>query len=139
MSESTFSEHSPGGVGRDEVLSAIFVQMIMQQSQMALMLMGKVPNPETGQTVRDIEGARMFIDQLEMIEAKTKGNLDKNEERLLKQTLMSLRMTFVEAVESPEPEAPRADEAKPESKPAAESTAAPVAEEDSKKKFSKKY
>ena len=82
----------------------------------------------------------MFIDQLEMLEVKTKGNLRKEEEQLLKQSLMSLRMAFVEAVQSPE----HATQ-KPESAPAIEEkkveplAAEQTADADSKKKFTKKY
>ena len=136
MSDSTFSEPDPGGAGHDEILSARFAQMVMQQAQMAMMLLGKSPHPQTGETVRDLEAARMFIDQLEMIEAKTKGNLGKDEDRLLKQNLMALRMAFVEAVAAPAPEpASQPKEAKPDSAAAP----APPGEDESKKKFSKKY
>jgi len=38
---------------------------------MALMLLGKLPHPETGETIREIDSARMFIDQLEMLALKT--------------------------------------------------------------------
>ena len=112
----------------------------MQQSQMALMLLGQFPNPQTGETVRDLDAARMFIDQLEMLEAKTKGNLSKDEEKLLGQSLMSLRLSFVEALE-----APAAAKATPapvqtaEGKPSVEPPPAPGEADDSKKKFSKKY
>src|SRR5512135_475457 len=89
---------------RDERLSALFAQLVMQQANMAMMLLGKVPHPESGQAVKDLEAARLFIDQLEMLEGKTKGNLSKEEAGLLKQSLMSLRLAFVEAVESPQPQ-----------------------------------
>src|SRR4030095_5244099 len=94
---------------REEMQSALFAQLIMQQSNLAMMLLGKVPHPESGQPVRDLESARLFIDQLEMLEVKTKGNLNKEEEMLLKQSLMALRMAFVEAVESPPPTAKTAE------------------------------
>src|SRR5215471_1058756 len=81
--------------------TALFAQLVMQQSNLALMLMGRVPNPQSGEVVQDIDGARLFIDQLEMLESKTKGNLNKEEANLLKQSLMTLRLAFVEAVESP--------------------------------------
>lgn len=137
MSETT--EQNLGGFSREEMMSALFAQLVIQQSNMAMLLMGKTPHPQTGETVRDIEAARLFIDQLEMLEAKTKGNLSKNEEQLLKQSLMSLRMAFVDAVESP-----AADEKKPEAvPPASESKTIEAktepAEDESKKKFTKKY
>ena len=142
---------TPGSVPatRDEMLSALFANMVIQQTNMAMMLLGKVAHPETGQFMQDIDSAKMFIDQLEMIEAKTKGNLTKQEDGLLKQALSALHMSFVEAVDAPAggaqpsvteiapaPTAPAADPSSPSPKAAAPE--APAAEE-SRKKFSKKY
>jgi hypothetical protein len=130
------SETDSGEITHEEMMSALFAQLVMQQSNMAMLLMGKVPNPETGQMVRDVEAARLFIDQLEMLEIKTKGNLRKEEEQLLKQSLMSLRMAFVETVRSEpsEKSAPAVEEKQVE--PA---TPEATTDEDSKKKFTKKY
>src|SRR6266851_7535054 len=89
---------------REEIMSALFAHLVMQQTNMALMLLGKVAHPETGQVVKDVEAARLFIDQLEMLETKTKGNLNKEETALLKQSLMTLRLAFVQEVESPSPQ-----------------------------------
>jgi len=132
----------------EERTMALFANLVVQQTNMALMFLGRVPHPESGEPVRDLNAARMFIDQLEMLETKTKGNLDKREEALLKQSLTSLRMAFVEAVNE-EPSAP------PKKEPAKAATAPPTApagarepasapgesstEAESRKKFSKKY
>ena len=130
-------------MSRDELMSALFAQMVLQQSNMAMMLLGKMPHPQTGETLQDFEAAKFFIDQLEMLEAKTKGNLSKQEEGLLKQSLTVLRMAFVEAMKSPvkPPESPAAP-AVEENAPAATELQSPApspSDEDSKKKFTKKY
>ena len=130
-------------VSREEEFSFLFAQMVMQQSNMAMMFMGKVAHPESGKVVQDLEAARLFIDQLEMLEARTRGNLTKEEAALLKQTLMSLRLTFVDAIEtSPSGEKQSESEAAPATPPA-ETTASAgttaAAEEESRKKFTKKY
>lgn len=127
------SEMKPSGSGvsgndREQMTAALFAQLVMQQTNLAMMFLGKMPNPETGEKVHDMESARFFIDQLEMLETKTKGNLSRGEETLLKQSLMTLRLAFVEVVDSPaENDAPTKPEA-----------STPPAEESSKK-FSKKY
>ncbi len=119
-------------------LSALFANMVMQHTNMAFIFLGQVPHPETGKTVRDLDHARYFIDQLEMLEAKTQGNLDKQEQALLKQSLAGLRMAFVEAVSEPAPSAePAAAPASPE-KPSAPAPEV-KADDESHKKFSKKY
>lgn|SRR5579862_5115891 len=134
------SETDLGEMSHEDIMSALFAQLVMQQSNMAMLLLGKVPNPETGQTIRDIEAARLFIDQLEMLEVKTKGNLRREEEQLLKQSLMSLRMAFVEAVQSPEPASPKLESAPAVEEKKVESAAPEqTADADSKKKFTKKY
>jgi hypothetical protein len=146
MSDPKTPEPDLGGISRAELMSALFAQLIMQQSNMAMLLLGKVPNPQTGETIRDIEAARLFIDQLEMLEEKTRGNLNKDEENLLKQSLMSLRMAFVEAVESPAPTNPAATSKSPAQTdaPAGEKKIeaapdGPTTDDESKKKFTKKY
>jgi Domain of unknown function (DUF1844) len=148
MNDPHASDKVPLSGSPEETRSALFAQMVMQQSSMAMMLMGKTPHPETGQVVRDLEAAKFFIDLLEMLEFKTKGNLNQGEAALLKQGLMALRMAFVESVDSPPPPA----ESRPEQggppagvAPGAEPknpTAAPSVfpgEEETRKKFTKKY
>ena len=126
---------------REQMMSALFANMVVQNTNMALIFLGHAPHPQTGKQEIDLDNARYFIDQLEMIEVKTKGNLDKQEEGMLKQSLTSLRMAFVEAVqkESAQPAvAPAKEEAKPAS-PEATQAAPEKHDDESKKKFSKKY
>jgi hypothetical protein len=148
MNDPYVSDSTPLGGSSDEMKSALFAHLVMQQSSMAMMLLGKAAHPETGQIVRDLEAAKLFIDQLEMLEHKTKGNLNQEEAALLKQSLMSLRMAFVESVESPPPAAqsrpgqePTAAEGSPvaEPKQPAGAAASPSSDEEQRKKFTKKY
>ena len=92
MKDSNLPDDNVANATREEILSALFANMIIQQADMALMLLGKAPHPQTGQIVQDFEAAKMFIDQLEMLEAKTKGNLNKEETKLLQQSLTALRL-----------------------------------------------
>jgi hypothetical protein len=133
--------------GDKDLMSAMFASLVIQQTNMASIFLGLAPHPQTGQITQDLEHAKYFIDQLEMLEAKTRGNLDKREEGLLQQSLTSLRLAFVEAVSKPA--APAAAGEKGASSAAAEpagpapgpETARPVppAAEDTRKKFTKKY
>ena len=85
------------GISREEIMSGLFANMIVQQTSMVLMLLGKTPHPESGKTLHDPEAARMFIDQLEMLEVKTKGNLTKEEADLLEDLLYELRTQYISA------------------------------------------
>ena len=138
---------------REEIMSALFAHMVIQQTNMTMMLLGEVAHPQTGKYMQDLESAKMFIDQLEMIEAKTKGNLNHEEDALLKQALSALHMSFVKAIDQkptatdPLPPPPAVADQTPASaasttggKPApAPSPEIQPAPEDSRKKFSKKY
>jgi hypothetical protein len=134
MSEQTITDEKNDNLSHEEMQSALFLQLVVQQSSMAMMMMGKTPNPQTGQTMRDLEAAQLFIDQLEMLEAKTRGNLSKAEEAMLKQTLMMLRMAFVGATEQPQSESKSAE--------TNQTTSAAIGTEggeEPKKRFSKKF
>lgn len=144
MTDTQVSPEAPAGGTPEEMNSALFAHLVIQQSSMAMMLLGKTAHPETGKVVRDLEAAKLFIDQLEMLESKTKGNLSQDEAALLKQSLMSLRMAFVEAVDAPaeKPES-GTQPAAPAASPGAATEAAkpgPVPEQDEqRKRFTKKY
>jgi hypothetical protein len=116
----------------EQIHSALFAQLVTGHAQMAMMLLGRFPNPQTGDLEAPVpEGAKHFIDQLEMLETKTKGNLSAEESRLLKQMLSATRLTFAEVIDaqlSDDPVAP----AIPAMEPAGEDSGERV-------KFSKKY
>jgi hypothetical protein len=130
-------------VTREEYLSSVFATMVMQLTQMAAMFMGKVPNPENNKMVVDLDAAQIFIDQLEMLEAKTKGNLSAEEQKILKQGLTMVRMAFVEAVESAQKQAtkpaPAPSTESPPTAPSSPGTPPTGDEGDPRKKFTKKY
>lgn len=73
----------------------LFMNMILDLSSTAMFAMGKIAHPETGKTEKNLEMAQMSIDMLEMLQTKTKGNLNDKEEALLSTTLTNLRLTFV--------------------------------------------
>jgi hypothetical protein len=144
MSDNPLSGSGSESASAADTMSALFAQLVIQQTNMAMMLLGRLAHPESGKLYKDVDAARLFIDQLEMLEIKTKGNLSKDESALLKQSLMNLRLAFVEAVESPEPASAPASASAPAGAPANQSAAqtsqpAATAEDEHKKKFSKKY
>lgn len=124
--------------------TALFANLVIQQTNMALIFLGQAPHPQTGTTETDVEAASVFIDTLDMLAAKTKGNLSKSENDLLQQSLTNLRMAFVEAADAapskPSPPAPAAADAPKDSPPAPSAAPSDTApEDDPRKKFVKKY
>ena len=63
----------------------------------ALMALGRIPNPITKESLKNLATARHFIDTLAMLEAKTQGNLTTEERRLLEEIQHQLRTMYVEA------------------------------------------
>lgn len=135
MNPPSDSDVNPMDMSLPEYHSALFANLVVQQASLAMMFLGQIAHPETGQSMLDLEGARLIIDQLEMIQARTRGNLNRDEEEILTHNLTSLRMVFVRqanAIHSAD-STEVADSALAATPP----PAAPEA--DSKKKFTKKY
>src|SRR5947207_13806921 len=77
-------------------LSQRFIEFVMMQAQNAAVFLGQIPNPQTGKGEVNLELAKIFIDQLGMIQEKTRGNLTNEEAAVLRNTLSNLQMAFVE-------------------------------------------
>ena len=77
----------------------LFMQLIIQNQQIAMMSMGKIKNPVTHKVERNLEHAKIYIDTLDMLLAKTKGNLSEYEEKFLIETLKDLKLNYVDEVD----------------------------------------
>jgi hypothetical protein len=132
-------------------LSQRFIEFVMMQAQNAALFLGQIPNPQTGQGEVNLELAKMFIDQLAMIQEKTRGNLTNEETAVLRNTLSNLQMAFVEVSQqsrgeshaaSPQPAPPEPPIEQSATSAPAEPNGAPVtpqADAESRKKFTKSY
>src|ERR1051325_576791 len=130
-------------------MSQRFIEFVMMHAQNAALFLGQIPNPKTGQGEVNLELAKMFIDQLAMIQEKTRGNLTNDEATVLKNTLSNLQMIYVEVAQPPQgaPSKPAASQPEPEQSAATDastdmSPTAPTqssSEGESKKKFTKSY
>jgi hypothetical protein len=126
-----------------------FVEFVMMQAQNAAFMLGQIPHPQTGEREVNLDMARLLIDQLIMIQEKTKGNLNGDETRILGSALSNLQMAFVETAQAqrsgghaPTSETPRVvepAEVQPEVKSVPDLTAQPGGDSESKKKFVKSY
>jgi Domain of unknown function (DUF1844) len=128
-----------------------FIEFVMMHAQNAALFLGQIPNPKTGEPELNLDLARMFIDQLEMIQEKTRGNLTNEETMVLRNTLSNLQMAFVEASgasqpqSAAQPEASQAVASQPteQTGSAAPEQPSPIAstepESESRKKFTKSY
>src|SRR6266850_2069874 len=58
-------------------LAQRFIEFVMMQAQNAALFLGQIPNPKTGEGEVNLELAKMFIDQLAMIQEKLRGKRPK--------------------------------------------------------------
>ena len=79
----------------DEPAGIDFTVLINAMMQPALIYLGEIPHPATGQAVVDLEQARLQIDMLDLLRVKTRGNLTRQEDQLLERVLYQLRMLYV--------------------------------------------
>lgn len=127
-------------------LSQRFVEFVMMHAQNAALFLGQIPNPKSGEPEVNLELAKMFIDQLDMIQEKTRGNLTSEEATVLRNALSNLQMAYVEVAHGQgrqQPSAPPASPAESEQESRQAESVQPIAssepESDSKKKFTKSY
>jgi hypothetical protein len=80
-----------------------FAGFVLSLATSALYHMGFVGDPERAQPAPapDLPLARQTIDTLEMLQLKTRGNLDGEESRLLEGVLYELHMRFVDVSKEP--------------------------------------
>jgi hypothetical protein len=80
-----------------------FISLIMSLASNAAASLGMMPHPVTGETGVDLKTAKHWIDVLGMLEKKTAGNRDAQEEQMLEGLLADLRMQYISFSGSPTP------------------------------------
>ncbi len=78
-----------------------FLAFVMSLATTAAVHFGDIDDPTTGTSHRNLPAAGQMIDLLAMLQQKTKGNLDPEEQQFLDQVLYELRMRYVAANEEP--------------------------------------
>ena len=135
-------------------MTQIFIEFVMMQAQNAALFLGQIPNPRGGQPEVNLPLAKMFIDQLAVIAAKTHGNLNEQEAKVLDSALAQLEAAFMdvasrtegfhpgESLAPPLAAAPEPAPAAPSPIVAPDAPSAPAAEpppEEGRKRFTKSY
>jgi hypothetical protein len=141
-------------------LAQRFVQFVMMQAQNIFYVLGRIPSPDGRPIPPNLDAGKLLIDQLEMVQEKTRGNLSAQESAILDDALKNVRLAFVEvsggtpASMMPKTNLPdfpldeeESDFAEPPPKPAEKPKAAtppaaaakPAEPQENKKKFTKTY
>jgi hypothetical protein len=88
----------PDKQGRCVMPEVTFPAFVMSLNTSALYHLGELADPTTGKRIMDLDLAKHAIDTLALLQTKTKGNLAKDEEELLKNILYDIKIRFVKAV-----------------------------------------
>jgi hypothetical protein len=71
--------------------------LVFSLSSSALLHLGEIADPQTGEKKEDFALAKHSIDTIGMLKEKTKGNLTEEEEKFLESILTDLRWRYVKA------------------------------------------
>ena len=129
--------------GEYDLPPASFPSLLQEFSTRALVSLGMIQNPFSGEAQVDLKAAAYSIDMLAILQEKTEGNLEENESAYLGQLIAQLREAFlkVSAAEggaeegsAPAGESPADPAGESPAEPAPEEEAAAPAEESDSEK-----
>lgn len=84
---------------RAAIMGALFESFVTQQASLGLSLMGELPGEDEEISRPDLESAKLVVDQLEMFEFKSRGNLSPEEAAFLRKTLTVLGEALIRKLE----------------------------------------
>ncbi len=93
-------EKVPHKEGKCVMPEVTFPAFIMSLNTSILYHLGEIEDPVTGQRESNFELAKHAIDTLALLEERTKGNLNNEEQELLKNILYDVKIRYVKAIKS---------------------------------------
>lgn len=115
----------------------LFIHLVNTFVQSAWISLGKVKNPVSDELERNIDQASYYIDLLDMLQTKMKGNLSEWEEQYILHSLSELKLNYIDEKKKKEVEADSKNN-KSENDVKAKKDAKPKAKSSSKSKTAKK-
>ena len=83
-------------MNQQEKETALFANLVMMFHSATMQHLGKIKNPMTDAIERDLPQAQLTIDLLDMLAAKTKGNLSEEEGKFLTNVVRELKLNYVD-------------------------------------------
>jgi len=74
----------------------LFMQLVIQNQQKGLILLGKVKNPASDALDKNLEYAMLSIDTLDMLVLKTKDNFSEYKKKLITETIIQSKIIYAE-------------------------------------------
>tara|TARA_B000000477_G_C6081082_1_gene223200 strand:+ start:993 stop:1385 length:393 start_codon:yes stop_codon:yes gene_type:complete len=115
----------------------LFIHLVNTFVQSAWISLGKVKNPVSDELERNVDQASYYIDLLDMLQTKMKGNLSEWEEQYILHSLSELKLNYIDEKKKKEPEADSI-ESKEESGSVVEKKSSSKSKPSSKPKSAKK-
>lgn len=119
----------------------LFIHLVNTFVQSAWISLGKVKNPVSDELERNVDQASYYIDLLDMLQTKMKGNLSEWEEQYILHSLSELKLNYIDEKKKKDPEVDSGDSkenSKPENKKEASSKSKSYSKAKSAKKTKKK-
>ena len=91
------SEEAPDDDQAANEFPLSFATFVISLGDSALIHLGAIPHPATGEPQPDMQAARQTIDILGILDEKTQGNLSEEEQKLMTNLLYTLRMQWIQA------------------------------------------
>tara|TARA_B100000676_G_scaffold19693_1_gene17085 strand:+ start:1319 stop:1711 length:393 start_codon:yes stop_codon:yes gene_type:complete len=115
----------------------LFIHLVNTFVQSAWISLGKVKNPVSDELERNVDQASYYIDLLDMLQTKMKGNLSEWEEQYILHSLSELKLNYIDEKKKKDPEDDSGD-SKENSKPENKKEASSKSKSSSKAKSTKK-
>lgn len=90
------AETQPGPRGAAAMGAAQFAELVNVLAMQALVGLGMMSGPGGERIPPNLDLAKHFIDLLQVLDDKTKGNLSADEKRVIDQVLYEIRMRYVQ-------------------------------------------
>jgi len=82
----------------------LFIHLVNTFVQSAWISLGKVKNPVSDELERNVDQASYYIDLLDMLQTKMKGNLSEWEEQYILHSLSELKLNYIDEKKKKESE-----------------------------------
>ena len=80
----------------------LFIYLVGTFQSSAWVALGKAKNPMTDKIERNLDQASFYIDLLDMMQTKMKGNLTEYEEQVLINAISDLKLNYIEEQTKPD-------------------------------------
>ena len=89
-------------IGKEELSQLMFIQYVSALTNSGMQHLGKIMNPLTGKMEKNLEATEGIIELLSMLKAKTKGNLNDIEEKVLSDGIANLQLNYADEIKRSE-------------------------------------